>query len=78
MAERHLQRVARRIVQRAGGEHLGREFRAAAIYRVLVGRDRGPTGYAPCGLAACITAGIGNIAAAARRDLTPVESRVEE
>lgn len=46
---------------------------------VLVGADRGPTPieFLLHGLAACITAGIGNIAAARGVTLTSVESRVE-
>jgi uncharacterized OsmC-like protein len=46
---------------------------------VLVGQDRGPTPieFLLHGLAACITAGIGNIAAARGVKLTSVESRVE-
>ena len=46
---------------------------------VLVGEDRGPTPieFLLHGLAACITAGIGNIAAVRGVTLTSVESRVE-
>jgi uncharacterized OsmC-like protein len=46
---------------------------------VLVGRDQGPTPveYVLAGLAACLTAGIGNIAAARGIELTKVESSVE-
>jgi uncharacterized OsmC-like protein len=46
---------------------------------VLVGQDRGPTPieFLLHGLAACITAGIGNIAAVRGVTLTSVESRVE-
>ena len=65
----------------AGGEHShATEFRYGADHPiVLVGLDRGP---APIefllhGLAACITAGIGNIAAVRGVTLTSVESRVE-
>ena len=64
----------------AGGEHSHvTEFRYGADHpMVLVGLDRGP---APIefllhGLAACITAGIGNIAAVRGVTLTSVESRV--
>ena len=65
----------------AGGDHTHRtQFTYGADHpAVLVGEDRGP---APIefllhGLAACITAGIGNIAAARGITLTSVESRVE-
>ena len=65
----------------AGGEHSHvTEFRYGADHpMVLVGLDRGP---APIefllhGLAACITAGIVNIAAVSGVTLTSVESRVE-
>ena len=46
---------------------------------VLVGQDRGPlpVEFLLIGLASCITAGIGNIAAARGVTLTSVESRVE-
>jgi uncharacterized OsmC-like protein len=65
----------------AGGEHTHvTQFRYGADHpTVLVGLDRGP---APIefllhGLAACITAGIGNVAAVRGVTLTSVESRVE-
>jgi uncharacterized OsmC-like protein len=65
----------------AGGDHSHvTQFRYGADHpMVLVGLDRGP---APIefllhGLAACITAGIGNIAAVRGVTLTSVESRVE-
>jgi uncharacterized OsmC-like protein len=65
----------------AGGEHDHRTtFRYGADHpAVLVGEDRGPTPieFLLHGLAACITAGIGNIAAARGVTLTSVESRVE-
>ena len=65
----------------AGGEHTHQtEFRYGADHpAVLVGEDRGPTPteFLLHGLAACITAGIGNIAAARGVTLTSVESRVE-
>ena len=65
----------------AGGEHNHQtEFRYGADHpAVLVGEDRGPTPieFLLHGLAACITAGIGNIAAARGITLTSVESRVE-
>ncbi len=65
----------------AGGDHPHKtEFRYAADHpAVLVGHDRGPTPieFLLHGLAACITAGIGNIAAARGVTLTSVESRVE-
>ena len=65
----------------AGGEHAHQtEFRYGADHpAVLVGEDRGPTPieFLLHGLAACITAGIGNIAAARGVTLTSVESRVE-
>jgi uncharacterized OsmC-like protein len=65
----------------AGGEQAhGKEFRYAADHpAVLVGEDRAPTPveFLLHGLAACITAGIGNIAAARGVTLTSVESRVE-
>jgi uncharacterized OsmC-like protein len=46
---------------------------------VLVGRDNGPAPveYLLAGLAACLTAGIGNIAAARGIELTRVQSRVD-
>jgi uncharacterized OsmC-like protein len=65
----------------AGGEHNHQsEFRYGADHpAVLVGQDRGPTPieFLLHGLAACITAGIGNVAAARGVTLTSVESRVE-
>jgi uncharacterized OsmC-like protein len=65
----------------AGGEHTHRsQFTFGADHpAVLVGEDRGPTPieFLLHGLAACITAGIGNIAAARGVTLTSVESRVE-
>jgi uncharacterized OsmC-like protein len=65
----------------AGGEHTHlTEFRYGADHpAVLVGQDRGPTPieFLLHGLAACITAGIGNIAAARGVTLTSVESQVE-
>src|SRR5215213_8416117 len=65
----------------AGGEHDHQsEFRYGADHpAVLVGQDRGPTPieFLLHGLAACITAGIGNVAAARGVTLTSVESRVE-
>lgn len=65
----------------AGGEHTHRtQFTYGADHpAVLVGEDRGPTPieFLLHGLAACITAGIGNIAAARGITLTSVESRVE-
>ena len=65
----------------AGGEHAHKvEFRYGADHpAVLVGEDRGPTPveFLLHGLAACITAGIGNIAAARGVTLTSVESRIE-
>src|SRR5215216_354796 len=65
----------------AGGEHTHQtEFRYGADHpAVLVGQDRGPTPieFLLLGLAACITAGIGNIAAARGVTLTSVESHVE-
>jgi uncharacterized OsmC-like protein len=47
--------------------------------KVLVGQDRGPTPaeHLLAALAACLTAGIGNIAAARGIELTEVESTVE-
>jgi uncharacterized OsmC-like protein len=65
----------------AGGEHTHiTEFRYGADHpAVLVGEDRGPTPveFLLHGLASCITAGIGNIAAARGVALTSVESRIE-
>ena len=65
----------------AGGEHAHRsQFAYGADHpAVLVGEDRGPTPieFLLHGLASCITAGIGNIAAARGITLTSVESRVE-
>jgi uncharacterized OsmC-like protein len=65
----------------AGGEHTHQtEFRYSADHpAVLVGQDRGPTPieFLLHGLAACITAGIGNIAAVRGVTLTSVESQVE-
>ncbi len=65
----------------AGGDHTHiTQFRYAADHpTVLVGLDRGPTPieFMLHGLAACITAGIGNIAAVRGVTLTSVESRVE-
>jgi uncharacterized OsmC-like protein len=65
----------------AAGEHTHRtQFAYGADHpAVLVGEDRGPTPieFLLHGLAACITAGIGNIAAARGITLTSVESRVE-
>jgi uncharacterized OsmC-like protein len=65
----------------AGGEHSHQtQFRYGADHpAVLVGKDRGPTPieFLLHGLAACITAGIGNIAAARGVTLTSVESHVE-
>ena len=65
----------------AGGEHKHQtDFRYGADHpAVLVGEDRGPTPieFLLHGLASCITAGIGNIAAARGVTLTSVESRVE-
>jgi uncharacterized OsmC-like protein len=65
----------------AGGEH---EHRRAYEYdadhpAVLVGADNGPTPveFLLHGLAACITAGIANIAAARGVTLTEVTSRIE-
>lgn len=64
----------------AGGEqqHV-REYTADADHpQVLVGADSGPTGaeYVLHALAACLTHGIANIAAARRIDLTEVTSTV--
>jgi len=65
----------------AGGQHEHQsQFRYGAGHpAVLVGQDRGmtPVEFLLHGLAACITAGIGNIAAARGVTLTSVESRVE-
>jgi uncharacterized OsmC-like protein len=65
----------------AGGEHShASEFRYGADHpAVLVGEDRAPTPieFLLHALASCITAGIGNIAAARGVKLTSVESRVE-
>lgn len=65
----------------AGGEHKHQtEFRFVADHpAVLVGEDRGPTPieFLLHGLAACITAGIGTVAAARGVTLTSVESHVE-
>jgi uncharacterized OsmC-like protein len=65
----------------AGGEHNHQsEFRYGADHpAVLVGKDRGPTPieFLLHGLAACITAGIGNIAAVRGVTLTSVQSHVE-
>ena len=65
----------------AGGEHTHQsEFRYGADHpAVLVGQDRGPTPieFLLHGLASCITAGIGNIAAVRGVTLTSVESQVE-
>jgi uncharacterized OsmC-like protein len=65
----------------AGGEHTHvTQFSYGADHPVvLVGLDRGPTPieFLLHGLASCITAGIGNIAAARGVTLTSVESLVE-
>ena len=65
----------------AGGEHNHKtEFRYGADHpAVLVGKDRGPTPieFLLHGLAACISAGIGNIAAVRGVTLTSVQSHVE-
>lgn len=65
----------------AGGEHSHKsEFRYVADHpTVLVGQDRGPlpVEFLLVGLASCITAGIGNIAAARGVTLTSVESQIE-
>jgi uncharacterized OsmC-like protein len=65
----------------AGGDHTHKsQFTYGADHpAVLVGQDRGPTPieFLLHGLASCITAGIGNIAAARGVTLTSVESRVE-
>ncbi|WP_242342048.1 OsmC family protein [Anaeromyxobacter terrae] len=65
----------------AGGEHAhAREFSYDADHpAVLVGRDQGPTPveFLLHALASCLTAGIGNIAAARGVTLYEVESTVE-
>lgn len=65
----------------AGGEHVhAREMTYDADHpQVLVGRDQGPTPveFLLHALAACITAGIGNIASARGVTLYEVESTVE-
>jgi uncharacterized OsmC-like protein len=65
----------------AGGEHVhATEFRYSADHpAVLVGEDRGPTPieFLLHALASCLTAGIGNIAAARGVTLTSVASSVE-
>ena len=65
----------------AGGEHTHTtQFTYGADHpTVLVGQDRGPlpVEFLLHGLASCITAGMGNIAAARGVTLTSVESRVE-
>jgi len=65
----------------AGGEHKHlREFTYDADHpEVLVGRDQGPlpVEFLLVGLASCLTAGIGNIAAARGVTLYEVESTVE-
>jgi len=65
----------------AGGEQRhAREFKYDADHpAVLVGKDQGPTPveFLLHGLLACLTAGIGNIAAARGVKLTKVESRIE-
>jgi uncharacterized OsmC-like protein len=65
----------------AGGEHTHTTaFRYGADHpAVLVGEDRGaiPVEFLLIGLVSCITAGIGNIAAARGVTLTSVESRIE-
>ncbi len=65
----------------AGGEHNHvTEFRYAADHpNVLVGEDRAPTPieFLLHALATCITAGIGNIAAARGITLTSVQSTIE-
>jgi len=60
-------------------EHRQQHVIAADHPEVLVGSDRAPTPveYILHGLAACLTAGIGNIAAARGIALTSVESRLE-
>lgn len=65
----------------AGGEHAHKTaFEYGADHpAVLVGADRGPTPveFLLHALAACLTSGIGNIAAARGVALTSVESRIE-
>jgi uncharacterized OsmC-like protein len=65
----------------AGGEQMHvKEFAYDADHpKVLVGRDQGPTPveFLLHALASCLTAGIGNIAAARGVTLTEVESRIE-
>jgi uncharacterized OsmC-like protein len=65
----------------AGGEHthMSRFSYGADHPAVLVGLDRGPTPieFLLHGLASCITAGIGNIAAVRGITLTKIESHVE-
>jgi uncharacterized OsmC-like protein len=65
----------------AGGEQAhGKEFVYDADHPpVLVGRDQGPTPveFLLHALASCLTAGIGNVAAARGVTLTEVESRIE-
>jgi uncharacterized OsmC-like protein len=65
----------------AGGDHMhASEFEFDADHPpVLVGGDNGPTPveFLLHGLAACLTAGIANIAAARGVDLTRVESMIE-
>jgi uncharacterized OsmC-like protein len=65
----------------AGGEHKHQsQFTFEADHpAVLTGHDRGmtPVEFLLHGLAACITAGIGNVAAARGVTLTSVESHVE-
>jgi uncharacterized OsmC-like protein len=65
----------------AGGEHThAREMQFDADHpKVLVGQDEGPTPveFLLLGLAACLTAGIGNIAAARGITLASVQSTVE-
>ena len=65
----------------AGGEHTHRgEYAYDADHpAVLVGRDEGPTPveFLLHGLAACLTAGIANVAAARGVTLTEVTSRIE-
>jgi len=65
----------------AGGEHKHQsQFTFEADHpAVLTGQDRGmtPVEFLLHGLAACITAGIGNVAAARGVTLTSVESHVE-
>jgi uncharacterized OsmC-like protein len=65
----------------AGGEHSHKNtFEYDSDHpEVLVGRDRGPAPveFVLLGLAACLTAGIGNIAAARGIKLTEVDSTIE-